>query len=129
MSVDLDNLPLCFHFVRAAETVWIENAAEGLQSARWPRQAHGARETRRDPDFGASQRQTCWLWLYCRACGRGAPVALAPFIIRWGAKASSDVLRRSGRCGDCGGKGVTLMNPSWQDMQTGLSPFPVERMP
>jgi hypothetical protein len=80
------------------------------------------------PTLGSIRRQTCWLWLYCRACGRGAPVALAPFIIRWGANASSDVLRRSGRCGDCGGRGVTLMNPSWQDMQTGLSPFPIERM-
>ena len=25
-------------------------------------------------------------------------------------------------------KGVTLMHPSWSGSQTGLSPFPIERM-
>jgi hypothetical protein len=97
-----------------------------------PHDGPGKRTAREKPGpistLGQIRRQTCWPWLYCRACGRGAPVALAPFIIRWGAHASSDILRRSGRCGDCGGKGVTLMNPSWQDMQTGLSPVPIDRM-
>jgi hypothetical protein len=35
------------------------------------------------PTLGQMRRQTCWLWLYCRAFARSAPVALAPFIIRW----------------------------------------------
>jgi hypothetical protein len=78
--------------------------------------------------LGQLRRNACWVWLYCKACGRGAPVALAPFIIRWGPDVSGDVLRRSARCLGCGGKGVTIMGPSWKGMQDGAEPFPVERM-
>jgi hypothetical protein len=79
-------------------------------------------------NLGALRKGSCWVWLYCRACGRGAPAALAPFIIRWGPEASGDVLRRSARCTDCGGKGVTCIGPSWKGKQDGAEPFPVERM-
>jgi hypothetical protein len=80
------------------------------------------------PTLGSIRRNACWVWLYCRSCGRGVPAALTPFIIRWGADVSSDVLRRSAHCKACGGKGATLMHPSWQDEQVGQSPFPVEQM-
>jgi|GEM_PF-5542814 len=40
------------------------------------------------------------------------PATLAPFIIRWGAEASSDVLRQSAVCRKCGHKGATLVHPS-----------------
>jgi hypothetical protein len=80
------------------------------------------------PTLGQLRKETCWLWLYCRSCGRGVPAALTPFIIRWGPNASSDRLRKNARCSSCSGKGVTLMHPSWQDMQVGTAPFPVERM-
>ena len=80
------------------------------------------------PTLGQLREGTCWFWTYCNRCGRGAPAALAPYIIRWGADASSDLMRRSFRCSSCGGKGVTLIRPSWQDSHVGLSPFPVERM-
>jgi hypothetical protein len=80
------------------------------------------------PTLGQLRRQTCWVWLYCNACGRGAPTALAPPIIRWGAAASSDRLRRSARCASCGARGASLRLPSWTDTSTGMQPFPAERL-
>ena len=44
------------------------------------------------------RRSTCWVWLYCDSCGRGAPVAVAPWLIRYGPTASSDLLRENARC-------------------------------
>jgi hypothetical protein len=38
------------------------------------------------------------------ARGHLRPIALAPFMIRWGPDVSSDVLRRSARCTQCGQK-------------------------
>jgi hypothetical protein len=38
------------------------------------------------------------LWGICARCVRRTPTALAPWIIRWGAEASSDMLRRLARC-------------------------------
>ena len=80
------------------------------------------------PTLGQLRQTTCWIWLYCNApgCHASVAVALAPLIIRLGPDASSDVLRRSARCSKCGGKGATLMLPSWGAMQMGLVGFPVE---
>jgi hypothetical protein len=74
------------------------------------------------------RKGTCWVWAYCqgRECYRGVPLALAPYIIRWGADASSDLLRRSFRCTVCAGKGATLMMPSHVG-GFGLAPFPSKR--
>jgi hypothetical protein len=44
-------------------------------------------------------------------------MAIAPFVIRWGPDAPSDMLRRSARCSKCGAKGATLMLPSASDLQ------------
>ena len=33
-----------------------------------------------------------WCWPRCDACGHRVAVALVPFVIRWGADASADVL-------------------------------------
>jgi hypothetical protein len=81
------------------------------------------------PTLGQLRKTACWVWAYCkgRDCGRGVPVALAPFIIRWGAPASSDRLRQSFRCALCGGKGATLMLPSHVDSQVGIAGFPAKR--
>ena len=55
-----------------------------------------------------------WCWIYCdnafceRIC-RPTAIALAPYVIRWGANASSNVLRRSARCTKCGHKGGRLI--------------------
>src|SRR5260370_31140137 len=104
------------------------DAAQGLQSHDGPGKHTERAAAGPVPTLGQLRRETCWIWLYCRACGRGVPAALAPFIIRWGPDASSDILRRRAHCGECGGKGVTLMHPRLRDTQSGVSPFPVERM-
>lgn len=78
------------------------------------------------PTLGDLRRSAPWLWMNCAAgCGHYRPGALAPFIIRYGAEASSDMLRRASRCTRCGHKGATLQHPSWMGMQIGFAPFPV----
>jgi len=68
------------------------------------------------PSLGALQRgEPHWAWLYCtnyHKCWHKRAMPLAPFVIRWGADASSNVLRRRARCSKCGHKGCTLMHPS-----------------
>jgi hypothetical protein len=66
-----------------------------------------------------------WFWAYClnKDCGRGFPMALAPFAVRWGLDTSSDTIRRSVRCA-CGHKGVELRHPSWCGSQREWQPFP-----
>jgi hypothetical protein len=49
-----------------------------------------------------------WCWLRCEKCLHKAPVAIAPFVIRWGPDASSDKLRNAIRCTVCGTKGGSL---------------------
>jgi hypothetical protein len=51
------------------------------------------------------------------------PVAFVPFLIRWGPVASSDLLRRSARCGRCGAKGAALQDPSWGAVMSTGNPF------
>ena len=58
------------------------------------------------PTLGDLHRATPWLWLYCEKCQHHAPLACAVPVIRWGADASSDVLRRRARCTACGHKGA-----------------------
>jgi len=77
------------------------------------------------PTLGALLHQPYWCWLRCDACGHRVAVALVPFIIRWGADASSDVLRRNARCSVCGRRGATLQHPSWCDATVGWEAFPV----
>jgi hypothetical protein len=61
-----------------------------------------------------------WLWVLCnnRSCMRRSAIPLAPFVIRYGADASSDVLRRNFTCSGCGRRGASLQVPSWE-IQTG----------
>jgi hypothetical protein len=70
-----------------------------------------------------------WVRVYCSnpRCQRSQPVALAPFIIRWGPDASSDMLRAWARCRRCGTKGATLQLPGWGGRAVGVTPFPVGR--
>jgi ribosomal protein S14 len=53
-------------------------------------------------------------------------MALTPFIIRWTADASSDVLRQRARCTRCGRRGAVLQHPSWLDIGREWAPFPVD---
>jgi hypothetical protein len=76
------------------------------------------------PTLGQLLHQPYWLWLRWNACDHRVAVALVPFVIRWGATASSDVLRRNARCAVCGRRGATLQHPSWTDSAVGWQPFP-----
>src|SRR5215467_2386851 len=81
------------------------------------------------PTLGQLLHQPYWLWLRCDACGHHVAVALVPFVIRWGADASSDVLRTHARCTVCGRRGATLQHPSWGDEIVGWEAFPVAKPP
>jgi hypothetical protein len=75
-----------------------------------------------------AEQSTCWIWLYCGSCGRGAPVAVAPWIIRYGPTASSDLLRENARCELCRNRGASLRLPSWGGLDVGIAPFPADRL-
>ena len=51
-------------------------------------------------------------------------VGLAVPVIRWGADASSDLLRQRARCMRCGHKGATIQHPGWGGADVGFLPFP-----
>ncbi len=74
--------------------------------------------------LGDMHREPYWVWLSCTnyVCTHRAPVALAPFIIRWGADAPREKLARSFRCVRCGHKGAYIHTPSWA--QGSVAPFP-----
>jgi hypothetical protein len=85
------------------------------------------------PTLGELQEGTPWLWAVCDgldACGKPClhrtPLALAPFVIRWGANASSDIMRDRLRCAVCGRRGAALQRPSWMGSEIGEQPFPAE---
>jgi hypothetical protein len=50
------------------------------------------------PTLEQLRRTSCWWWVHCEnsRCLHTTPMALTPLIIRWGADASSDRLRRQG---------------------------------
>jgi hypothetical protein len=85
-----------------------------------------SRPPRRVATLGELRRGTPWFWLHCtgRGCAHRAPTALAPYIIRWGPDASSDLLRQSARCSRCGRKGATLQHPGWMGIEVGFELFP-----
>lgn len=63
---------------------------------------------------------------YCNrpTCGASRPLAIAPYVIRWGADASSDLLRKNLVCERCKHKGASLYHPSWKTR--GWESFPVK---
>ena len=67
-----------------------------------------------------------WLWWNCSGCSRWVAVPLAPFVIRWGADASSDLLRKNPRCTKCGHRGGLLQVPSHHSLEMPYQPFPAE---
>jgi hypothetical protein len=72
------------------------------------------------PTLGALRKNTTWMWVWCGSANCDHHV-----IIRWGADASSDVLRQRTVCTACGHRGVTLQHPGWVDNDVGYQPFPV----
>ncbi|CAN5482757.1 hypothetical protein BH10PSE7_BH10PSE7_15680 [soil metagenome] len=74
-----------------------------------------------------------WVWAYCDGrlpggdvCGHKAPLAVAPFVIRWGPDVPNDVLRQNLRCSKCGRRGATIQRPSWSARTDSWQVFPVE---
>jgi hypothetical protein len=84
-----------------------------------------SREPTRPATLGELRRHCPWIWVHCARgyCLNKVPVALAPFIIRWGAEASGDLLRTRMRCTACGSLGATLQHPSI-DGRNMIAPFP-----
>ena len=78
----------------------------------------------RVPTLAELREHSAWAWVYCERCQHHSPVAFVPLMIRCGADASSDKLRRCARCGVCGHKGATLQHPGWVDAIVGFQPFP-----
>jgi hypothetical protein len=68
------------------------------------------------------------VWAYCGQCQHRRPLAIAPFVIRWGPSTSSDRLRKNLVCQRCGHHGALLYAPSWAGNTIGWQPFPVDHM-
>jgi len=77
------------------------------------------------PTLADLQKGGGWLWLVCNGCGHRQPVAIAPFVIRWGPAASSNLLRRNARC-QCGRRGASTQARSWGGNEEGFEAWPVE---
>jgi len=67
---------------------------------------------------------TPWLSVICERCQHRAPTALAPWLIGWGHNASSDMVRRSARCCQCGGKGAVIKLPGWGGLEAPVRGWP-----
>jgi hypothetical protein len=52
---------------------------------------------------------------------------LAPFVIRWGPDASSEMLRMNLTCTHTGHRRPSVQHPSWVDEEIGLQPCPVDQ--
>jgi hypothetical protein len=76
------------------------------------------------PTLAELRKHNSWVWAWCERCQHHAPMAFVPLMIRWGANASSDKLRRRARCTACGHKGATLQHPGWAGELVGFQPFP-----
>lgn len=78
--------------------------------------------------LGEIHKAPGWVWVYCEkiGCRHKRAVPLAPFVIRYGARASGNRLRRALRCTRCGAKGATIQMPSWVSLKIGSEAFPPE---
>jgi hypothetical protein len=53
---------------------------------------------------------------------------VAPWLIRYGPTASSDLLRENARCELCRSRGASLRLPSWGGLDVGIAPFRADRL-
>jgi hypothetical protein len=81
------------------------------------------------PTLKQLQRAPGWHWAICGrpGCGHRRPLAIAPFVIRWGPDMSSDHLRENLVCARCGRRGPLLYHPSWVNRIVGWQPFPTDQ--
>lgn len=90
------------------------------------KECNRSRDPARRATLGEIRQDCPWIWLYCTRgnCLNKVPVALAPFIIRWGPDASGDLIRQRMRCTACGSLGATLQHPSVDGLNI-VESFPV----
>lgn len=69
-----------------------------------------------------------WWQLCCTRshCRRVVASDLKVFAAKWGADASSDMIREKARCSVCGQRGVELTHPSYMGRDQGWAKFPGE---
>ena len=81
------------------------------------------------PTLAELAATTPWITIFCatRDCHHRAAMRVSDVIARFGAEASSNVLRHCCRCTECGQRGASIRLPSWVNSQVGASPFPGER--
>ena len=97
---------------------------EQIPRRRSPRFAPGPMPTLDD-----LQRESRWVWVNCarHGCWHRSPMALAPLVIRWGFGVSSNQLRRSAVCTECGHRGASFTLPS-AGPERNWYPFPISEM-
>jgi hypothetical protein len=80
------------------------------------------------PALKELHQTTPWVWLFCadHQCSHHVATTLAWAVIRYGADASTDVLRKNTRCKQCGKKGALIQLPSWTNMIEGAAPVPTD---
>jgi hypothetical protein len=64
------------------------------------------------PTIGELMRDGGWFRAVCirTGCGHEAPMTYAPWAILYGLDASTNVIRRKGRCSKCGGLGLATFD-------------------
>lgn len=90
-------------------------------------------QERPDETLFILQRRATWWWIACQNgnCCHAEPVALAPFIIRWGFDVRRSRLEDACRCQRCGKMMARLEHPTRGSMPAKGEPdltFPVGRM-
>ncbi len=80
------------------------------------------------PTLAAIRKECPWVRVFCinRAgyCSHKTAMAIAPFIIRWGPGASSDLIRNRLRCTRCGHLGAMIQTPTTARVEDGFPMFP-----
>lgn len=74
-------------------------------------------------------RDAGWVILNCGnefGCGRRIATQFPTFIAKYGADASSDIVRVTAKCSVCGHQGATTTAPSWAGQDKGWAAFPGE---
>jgi hypothetical protein len=87
-----------------------------------------SRAPRPVPTLGELHREPYWCWIYCERCAHGRQIALAPYIIRWGANVSNDMLRRNGPCQEGGHRGAELRHASYHTPDIHYHPFAIDHV-
>ena len=101
---------------RNDDRLWLTPEEVAARRAEFERRHREARRRRPQPVpvLGDLHDGHDWLWLYCETtgCRHFTAVPLVPLLIRWGASASSGLLRTRFRCSRCGLMNTSIRSPS-----------------